>query len=167
MTDERNEERLTAYLDEELTPEERAEVDLRLETDPAMAAELEAMRGVGDILRRAADEWERDVSFDGFYEKVAARLDPIESAAPSLLSRFENWLQWSVRHPATAAAFTILIVMGAGSAYWASRSAPIPVLHMRGGAVQIENLDFENSSAVVYKTDSDVTIIWLSDEDPQ
>lgn len=45
LSDDRR-ERLSAYLDDEITPQERAEIDAWLASDPSARAELESLRGV-------------------------------------------------------------------------------------------------------------------------
>ena len=52
MDRERVKERLSDYLEGELTPEEKAEIDAELDRDPALQAELEELRRTLELLGR-------------------------------------------------------------------------------------------------------------------
>lgn len=159
-------ERLSAYVDGELAPEARAELEKRLAAEPALQAEVRAMRATGDAMRRAADDWEKDVDFDGFYEKVAARIETRPSPRSSLAARLAGKLaEWSRAHrPAVAAAAaTLLVLVGGGSLFLMRIEAPRP-LSLKGGPAVIETLSVDEASAVVYRTKSNNTVIWLTED---
>ncbi len=166
------EERLQAYLDNELPDEEARAVRAEIEADPEAARTLAAFSALGDEMRRAAEAWEAEAEpeFEGFSAAVLARLPeeasrPRAAARPGLWSRLVIWL---AGHPALAAAATILIVLGAGSVLYldlpGSAPRPAPALELKGAPTEIEDLSFESGSAVVYKTEGQVTVIWISED---
>jgi len=172
-----NEQRLTAYFDGELPEEEAREVEAFLEAHPEAAEAVAGFSMIGSALRSAGDAWEEGVEFEGFSAGVMERLDaapesptPAKAAAEPGPGLWEGFVRWLAGHPALAAAATVMVVLGAGSVLYlnvpGSHAGTMPALQMRGGATQIEDLSFESGSAVVYKTESDVTIIWLTEDDP-
>lgn len=70
--------RISGYLDGELSPEEREAFERRLESDPALARELEAVAGLRNVtagmkLRELPDRiWER--YWDGTYNRIERRV---------------------------------------------------------------------------------------------
>ncbi|MHC4956918.1 MAG: anti-sigma factor family protein [Planctomycetota bacterium] len=91
-----NDERLHAYLDNELAPEERSALEAELSADASLAAELEALRGVD----RALDTLSGHMAPAGFTQDVLARV-----AAP------RGRLLKLVLRVATAAAAILVAVM--------------------------------------------------------
>ena len=159
-------EKVSALLDGELPEAEAAEVEAWLDAHPEAAEEALLMRATGEALRKAADGWEARVDFEHFYEGVAARLGPAAparapaEAAPGLLAR----LMALFHRPALVASLaTVLVAVGVGSAMFLKSSAPAPLTLK--GKTEIEHLDFETASAVVYQTPKEVTVIWLEEED--
>ena len=51
MSENTLDQRLHAYLDERLSPEERREIEARLRDDPELAARLEHFREIGAALK--------------------------------------------------------------------------------------------------------------------
>ncbi len=76
--DPRMKERLSAYLDDELSPEEAREVLAWIESDPAALRDAEELRRVWDLLKHYRDE---EVP-EGFSEGVLARIAALRSASP-------------------------------------------------------------------------------------
>ena len=156
--------RISAYVDGALSPEEAEAFAARLEAEPELAAEAEVYRALGDALRRDADLAEKAVDFDGFYEGVAARLTPRPATRPApgrarrLAGAFARLLQ---RPALTAAAATFLFVVGAGSFYLLRETRTQPVT-FQGGPAVIEDLSVDGGGAVVYRTQSNNTVIWLT-----
>jgi len=172
-TQDAREALLSAYVDGELPADEAAEIEAWLDESPAGAAAAEELRGVGAILREAAEGWEREVDFGGFWDSVEGRIEaeggfvraPEASAGP--LAWLRGALEGFVARPALAAsAATVLLAVGVGSAFFMGPSGhnQVGFLDFTGSA-EIEDLDFERGSAVVYKTPEDLTVIWLVDEE--
>lgn len=166
------EERLQAYLDGELSEDEARAVRAEIEADPEAARTLAVFSALGEEMRRAAQAWEAEAetTFEGFSAAVLARLPeeaprPQVGAGPGLWGRLVTWL---AGHPALAAAATILIVLGAGSVLYldlpGSHPRSPPALELKGAPTEIEDLSFESGSAVVYKTEGQVTVIWISED---
>ncbi len=167
-----NEQRLTAYFDGELPEEEAREVEAYLEAHPEAAESMAGFSMVGGALRSAGDAWEEGVDFESFSSAVMARI-PETAAAPRATEErsglWSTFVHWLAGHPALAAATTVMVVLGAGSVLYlnvpGSHGGAMPALQLQGGATQIEDLSFESGSAVVYKTEGDVTIIWLTEDE--
>jgi hypothetical protein len=91
MIDRRDQEALVAYLDDELTPEERAAVVRRLGEDAEYAAELESLREVDALLdlypapEPRGDLAERVLARAGGLGRRLRLLRPVLAAAASLL----------------------------------------------------------------------------------
>lgn len=167
MTDRHIDERISAWMDGELTPEEAREVEARLEQDPALREEVESLRALGRVLHRAAERWEDEVSFDGFYDRVAEALPAEAPARPA--RRAGLWAGLSDlfrghRSAVAAAVATLLVVVGGTSFYWLDVARTRPSLELGDAPARIEDLEVENASAVVYRTQENVTVIWLTEE---
>ncbi|RMG11511.1 MAG: hypothetical protein D6729_17860 [Deltaproteobacteria bacterium] len=166
-------EKVSALLDGELPEDEVASVEAWLEAHPEAAESLVLMRAVGEGLREAADGWEKGVDFEHFYEGVAARIGPEalaggpvpEREAPAQPGLFARLTEWLHRPALVASLATVLVAVGIGSAMFLQQTRPTPV-SLRG-KTEIEALDFETASAVVYQTPAQVTVIWLEEEEAQ
>ena len=161
-------EKVSAFLDGELPESEAAEVEAWLDAHPEAAEEAFLMRATGEALRTLADGWEAEVDFERFYDGVAARIGPEKLAggpveaeqSPGLFTRL---LELFHRPALVASLATVLVAVGIGSAMFLKSHAPAPVTLK--GKTEIEHLDFETASAVVYQTPQEVTVIWLEEED--
>ncbi|MDF1566124.1 MAG: hypothetical protein P1V51_24040 [Deltaproteobacteria bacterium] len=170
-----NEQRLIAYFDGELPEAEAREVEAYLEEHPEAVEALASFSLVHGALASAGDAWEEGVDFEGFSAAVMARIPEEQGAKRPADTREEQpglwatFVAWLAGHPAFAAAATVMVVLGAGSVLYlntpGSHIGPMPAFQLKGGATQIEDLSFESGSAVVYKTESDVTIVWLTEDD--
>ncbi len=112
----RSDDRLVAYLDGELEPVERREVEAWLDGDPAARDQLAALAQSARLVRRA---------FDGvLHEPVPDRLiaaargdthgkrngsEILPFAPPRAARRLARWRQWQVGLPIAASLFGILV----------------------------------------------------------
>jgi len=171
-----NEALLTAYFDGELQGDEAKQAEQYLAEHPEAAAAQAEFALSGSALRSAAETWEAGVAFENFSAGVMARLPDQQPAAETARSQgagpmglWHTFSVWLAGHPALAAAATIMVVLGAGSVLYlngpGSPPGPLPGLELHGAATQIQDLSFGSGSAVVYKTDADVTVIWLTEDD--
>jgi anti-sigma factor RsiW len=163
--------KLSAFLDGALGPDESREVEAWLAEDPDAAAELSAMRGAGSLLKREAEGWDAGVDFSDFSSKVMARIEAESPAGAGasgggFLDRLKVGLAAFVaaHRSAVAAAATMLVILGGGSFYYLTGFGAEVPLEMRGGTTVIEDLSFGDASAVVYRTEADVTVIWVTED---
>ena len=180
MADERDKMELSAWLDGELDQGKAREIEASVARDPEVQAEVRAMEAAGAILRREVDAAEARVDMSDFSAKV---MSSIESASPSvegaagpkkeaasILDRLRGGLKGvlALHRPAVAAAAGVLLLLGGGSAYLLysqeGKVDPTGSVVVRGGATVIEDLRFGEGSAVVYRTESDVTVIWVTED---
>ncbi len=177
------EQKLSAWLDGELDAREAREVESWLASDPRAKARLEAMRSVSFAVRHGVDAAETRIDFAGFASQVMASTAETEGekapgrCADGLPRDSSFWA--GVRERLTslsggkrallAAAAGLLVAISAGSYHLLSSDevevVPTGPLVVRGGATVIEDLRFEEASAVVsFRTDADVTVIWVTEE---
>jgi anti-sigma factor RsiW len=108
------EELLSAYLDGEVTEDERALVEARLSESAEWRAVLEEVRGTRDLLQGLPT---RDAP-DGFWDAMLAANDPApEQAAPAVVSiesarhrRTKRIVAWGAGVAAAAAVVAVLLV---------------------------------------------------------
>lgn len=108
-------EQLSAYLDGELTPAEVRKVEELLASDPALSAEMEALRGVRQMLR----ELPRTRASDDFVSRVLeqAERNRLVHQPVAAKPRGQHW----VRYFAAAAVFVLAVGVGAVLVYTFSR----------------------------------------------
>ncbi len=94
---------LQAYLEGELAPDERAEVEAHLSTCQACAEEARAMRGMGDLIRRGLNEW---VDQGTVPAELAARIEV--HIRPRKKVWWQNWQLAAGLVTAAAAVFLVL-----------------------------------------------------------
>ncbi|MFW5878429.1 MAG: hypothetical protein ACOCVR_01290 [Myxococcota bacterium] len=170
---------VSAWLDGELEEERAREVEARVQADSRLRAEIAQLRGAGTALKRTVDRAEARVNFAGFSDAVMAALDdeaaeaePDEREAreDSFWSRLRHGLSklLATHRPALAAAATMLVILGGSSFYFLlSQESGVKLddpLVLKGGPTVIEDLTFGDASAVVFRTDADVTVIWVSED---
>ena len=112
----RSDDRLVAYLDGELEPVERREVEAWLDSDPAARDQLAALAQSARLVRRAFDE----VLHEPVSERliVAARGDVrhggngseiLPFKPPQAAKRSARWRQWQMGLPIAASLFGVLV----------------------------------------------------------
>lgn len=125
MTQAALNEQLTAYLDDELDGAERAAVEQALAADPALRAELEALRAASGFLR-ARGPVEAPV---GFHERVMAQIavEPVPAAAPAAPEPWHKRLLAPLRRvPAQGLALAAVAAAALFSVLSAPPRAPEP-----------------------------------------
>ncbi len=181
MSEQRKTElELSAWLDGELDGEKAREIEALLARSPELSEEVRLMRASGALLRQEVDAAERGLDMSDFSSRVMASIDSAPSQEMSkkgeavssggLLGKIRRGLAdlLAVHRPAVAAAATMLLVLGGSSFYFLFSNQPeidpaSPLL-VRGGSTVIEDLSFGDASAVVYRTEADVTVIWVTED---
>jgi anti-sigma factor RsiW len=110
-------ERLSLFLDGALPPNEAAEVERLVASDPAWQAAHRALKITGEMLRAPVERHARAARFDGLWAGIEKGL-PSPERVPSLLDRLKAFLSPPVLLGLAAAA--------AAAAYVATRPAPAP-----------------------------------------
>jgi negative regulator of sigma E activity len=104
-----DDDRLSAWLDGELSDLEQRELEAELARDPALRADLEALEGVVRLVREEAPT----VAPPGFHQRVMAHVAELEPApAPGLVAWVSSWMRrWeTVLLVGVAAAAMLMIV---------------------------------------------------------
>lgn len=124
-----SDEQLSAYLDGELPPEERQEIDQASRTDADMAARLKRLRQADEMVRRAAasiDDRPLSESVRDLLEEPAGDADNVISLAERQPTRpTMGWVG------ALAASIALIVGFGAGSQLGTEDTATSP-LQMTG-----------------------------------
>lgn len=94
---------LQDYLDDRLSPAERADAERRLREDPALARELESYREVGEALRGGTEELS-----PGFYARARQQF---ERSRPAAGRRRFRLLSWEAAGLAAAAVLAISLFL--------------------------------------------------------
>jgi anti-sigma factor RsiW len=166
-------ERLSAWLDGELSPEETRTVLARLESDPAFLREAEELRRVWDLLGRYPDE----PVPEGFADAVLSRAraeggdgvpaqapSPVEGApAPTVEQPPLRVLAGGGRGGRIAAAAAVVLALGVGAVV-VSRGGAAP--RDGGASAALEALPaeaVENLSALAALSDAEFEAILTSD----
>ncbi len=110
-------ERLSLFLDGALPPEEAADVERLVASDPAWKAAHRALKITGEMLRAPVERHAAEARFDGLWAGIEQRL-PAPERAPSLLDRLKAFLNPPVLVGLAAAA--------AAAAYVATRPSTPP-----------------------------------------
>lgn len=172
---------ISAWLDGELDGERAREIEALIAGDEDLAAEARAMEATGGLLRAEVDAAEARVDMTGFSDRVMASIGSADSEASSgaierdassrsFFGRLKEGLAEfaSAHRPVLAAVATMLVVLGGSSFYFLLSHQgdvdPASPVVVRGGPTVIEDLSFGDASAVVYRTESDVTVIWVTED---
>ena len=110
---------LSAYLDDELTPNERADVERRLAESPALRDELDEVRGARDAMRglpsreAPAGFWDNVITGVRDADVEAGEVEEQVNAAPvvDLDARRRRWTRIGVFAGAAAAAAAVIAVV--------------------------------------------------------
>lgn len=123
-------ERLSAWLDGELSDAEQRELEAELARDPALRADLEALEGVVRLVREEAPT----VAPPGFHQRVMARAAELEPARPGFFVVVASWLRrWEAIALAGVAVAALLLALPFAS----SPEAPTPDAPVSPGAVRL------------------------------
>ena len=110
---------LSAYLDDELSAEERVEVEARLASDPQLASVLAEVRETREALRTMPWQDPPEGFLDGLVESVRARDSEVDEHAGSAVvvdmesRRRPRWVRY-VAGGAVAAALTVAFALPSG-----------------------------------------------------
>jgi hypothetical protein len=116
-------DRLSEYLDGDLTPEARAELDAHLRGCPECTATLIELKRVTVRARALTDRDPQNDLWPGIAESIGATPP---SGVPAIRGRIRR--RWSFSMPELAAAGIALMVLSGGAAWWLHPgAAPLPV----------------------------------------
>ncbi len=117
-------DRLSEYLDGDLEPRERAELERHLETCEPCREVLEDLRTLVASAVRLEDAEPAADLWPGIAHRIAG-------SRPSLGARIAHWLGGGARLalslPQLAAAAAVLVVISGGGVWWAMRGGVLPV----------------------------------------
>ncbi len=125
-------ERLSAWLDGELSPEEQRELEAEFARDPALRADLDALESVVRLVREEAPT----VAPPGFHQRVMARVaDEAEAAPVGLVAWVSGWFRrWEAIALVGAAVAALLLVIPLGPG---ALDVPAPDAAPSPGAVRL------------------------------
>lgn len=158
-------ERLSAFADGELGAEEAEEIRRLLEADPAARALLEDFQAMSTALRATLEEIGEEADFEGFADRVMARLEPERPAAapaPEKRRRFEWWVRRRAPLFAGAAALAALAVV-VGPGLWDDSTTERVLLAGDPADAQVLAMSTQGEhGATLFKTSEGTTIIYLT-----
>ncbi len=176
------------YLDEELEPAERAQVERHLEACPACRLRLEASNLSADLLRGHLEQAADQADFTGFEQRVMQAVEG--QAKPPLTERIGLWFRESLEHHraawvasvagAAAVALVLALVLP-----WTSPTPQAPGAPVAPGAtpgagarpdaprtaqvdneVIIDELEYAGKRSMIFTVSkNDTTVIWMYDFD--
>ena len=168
---------LSAYVDGELAPQERARVEAAIARDAKLQARVDDLRALSALMRTSLEQEADAVDFSGFADRVMAGLP--EQKRASVWSRFGVWLdelftyhRWQAAS-GLAVAVTLLAV---GPLIWDAVRQPAvvrPSVQTSGETLEGPRLagseDFavieletaEDTDAMLFKTASGTTVIYV------
>lgn len=128
-------DQLSAYLDGALPPDVAVEIEQLIEADPAVAAEFEALSRVNHAARSGFDSLLADPIPMALARAVAQTIDPapVANLPPLTAANSPAAPIWR----SIAAALALLLIGGAGGAYFTRASAPIQVATAMGWLDQV------------------------------
>src|SRR5690606_21876440 len=104
------EQRLSAFVDGELDPEEAEEIRRILGEDPAARARLDDLQALSVALQTTLEEIGEEADFEGFADEVMRRVE--RAKAPAAAPGRRRFFEWGVRRraPIFAAAAALAAV---------------------------------------------------------
>ncbi|HZI13707.1 MAG TPA: zf-HC2 domain-containing protein [Myxococcus sp.] len=158
---------LSPYVDGELTPAERVNVERHLSACRDCTGRAADLRAESGLLRVGLDMAVDDVDFKDFAQKVMARVTPEK---PPLLDRVKLTLSEMFLYQRTAmisSLATAAVLVLVGLPLLMSDRAPAGYAAERMTVKSIQPLQNATVAPVVMETDNGGTIIWLVDEETQ
>ena len=153
-----SDEQLSAYLDGELLPEERQEIDQAGRTDADVAARLKELQQTDEMVRRAAasiDDRPLPAAVQALLEEPAGGADNVVSLAERRSARPAlGWVS------ALAASIALVVGFGAGSQFGTDDTATSP-LRMTGPVADgspLFNVLEDGVSATDHALDDDLSV---------
>lgn len=155
-------ERLSAYADGELSPEEAEDLRRAIEGDPVAEAILRDHRALSEALRLTLEEVGEEADLSGFADAVMARIEA-ERPAPAKARR---WFEWRGRKrapifAAAAAALATLVVV-AVPLFEEESARPMLLAGDPTDASIVSMSTFGGHGATVFKTSEGTTIIYVT-----
>jgi anti-sigma factor RsiW len=158
---------LSPYVDGELTPAERVNVERHLTACRDCTGRAADLRAESGLLRVGLDMAVDDVDFKDFAQKVMARVTPEK---PPLLERLKLALSEMFLYQRTAmvsSLATAAVLVAVGLPLLLSDRAPVGYGAERMTVKSIQPYQDARVAPVVMETDNGGTIIWLVDEETQ
>ena len=177
---------LERYHDQEVSPEEAAEVEALLERDVEALELLGAMDEANELLRETADLEMASVSFEGFWSQIQARIQEEEETAmarkvaaqPGPLDRLGAWLRelfvehksaWITAAATAAAVALVLSFMDIGGA--PDPNEGVPIVQVERHIIYVDSVDKADPESTVLVNSikgqgSDTKVIWLVPNPP-
>lgn len=156
---------LSPYVDGELTPAERVNVERHLSACRDCTGRAADLRAESGLLRVGLDMAVDDVDFKDFALKVMARVTPEK---PPLLERMKLALSEMFLYQRTAmisSLATAAVLLLVGLPLLLSDRAPVGYAAERMTVKSIQPYQNARVAPVVMETDNGGTIIWLVDEE--
>ncbi|MFP2911820.1 anti-sigma factor family protein [Pyxidicoccus sp. 3LFB2] len=156
---------LSPYVDGELTPAERVNVERHLSACRDCTGRAADLRAESGLLRVGLDMAVDDVDFKDFAQKVMARVTPEK---PPLLERMKLALSEMFLYQRTAmisSLATAAVLVLVGLPLLLSDRAPVGYAAERMTVKSIQPYQNARVAPVVMETDNGGTIIWLVDEE--
>ena len=156
---------ISAFIDTELTPSERAGLERHLSACPACTLRAADLRAESALVRVGLDILADEADFKDFSQKVLARVTP---ERPSLWERLSVWLSETFTYQrgtlATVAA-TAAVVLAVAVPLSLSRRVPLGYAQERleVQAVSVDESQKLEVRPVVLETDTGDAIIFLSE----
>jgi anti-sigma factor RsiW len=154
---------LSPYVDGELSPEERQQVEQHLANNPESAAQVADMRAGGALLRHAFEMQADEVDWKGFSDSVMSKLTPdklpfferLKLSVSEMLTFQRGPLMVGLASAAAAVAIAIPLTMklATPNGYGASR-------------VQVQTVSVDTEAQVqpvVMETETGDAVIWVID----
>ncbi|WP_164017562.1 anti-sigma factor family protein [Pyxidicoccus trucidator] len=157
---------LSPYVDGEVTPAERVNVERHLSACRDCTGRAADLRAESGLLRVGLDMAVDDVDFKDFTQKVMARVTPEK---PPLLERMKLALSEMFLYQRTAmlsSLATAAVLVLVGLPLLLSDRAPVGYAAERMTVKAIQPYQNARVAPVVMETDNGGTIIWLVDEEP-
>ena len=169
------------YFDGEMPPEELRAFEAQLAEDPALRAELSALRITQEIFQTHIESQVERASFDGFFDRISAGLPaereieaaptPSRVAAPlGAGARLKAWWgrNWTpvLIGAAAAAAVTFFVLRDDTAAVDDADSAMVA----GNGEVTVDEVNNDGPSTVLISMpadEDDSTVIWLLDDEDE
>ncbi len=156
---------LSPYVDGELTPAERVNVERHLSACRNCTGRAADLRAESGLLRVGLDMAVDDVDFKDFAQKVMARVTPEK---PPLVERMKLALSEMFLYQRTAmisSLATAAVLLLVGLPLLLSDRAPVGYAAERMTVKSIQPYQNARVAPVVMETDNGGTIIWLVDEE--
>lgn len=160
---------LSPYVDGELSPEERQEVEKHLQADKESAAQVADFRAAAGLIRLSLEQEADQQDWSNFSNEVLAKLTPHK---PPFFER----LSLTLSELFTYRRGTMVAAM-AGAAAALAIGVPVAMKLGSGGvdgyansAVEVQVVQVEQSSKVrpvVLETEKGDAIIWMADEEDE